>query len=415
MIRMGGRAYPIGGRLSVLVVLLAIGALVGSASETRSAPRVQVAVSRVAQAGISEAIRIDVRLQTARKGTFVLTGAEADRGAVASFQRVASGNVQLTQTLVGASGVITIRGMRSCARASGTWRVTSGTKAYEGLTGGGKASGGPSCANTRYPLRITYTGSVRSPVPPALAEPGRYGGGTSQKNEVVLDVDPGGRTLSGLQLRLTAPCTGGVVNSTVAVLRLPGPYPIAADGSFDIPVSQGFQTGRVRGRFTSKTIVEGTAEVSTSVTVTTTNTTYSCVGSVTWRASQPPPTAPPGRYCGFSLQGPGVCFDVAANGREVTRFEGGVVALCFPGGVAPSEFEFTLTLTGAVPIGGHLGFASGQIPLEGVSATASFSGLIDTSGTATGTVSLSAFTLVDEGTSYRCQRAVGRWEAKRQT
>jgi hypothetical protein len=231
----------------------------------------------------------------------------------------------------------------------------------------------------------------------------------------VLDVDPGGRTLSGLQLRLTATCTGGVFSSTTAVFRLPGPYPIAADGSFDIPVSQGFQTGRVLGRFTSKTTVEGTAEVSTSVTATTTNTTYPCAGSVTWSASQPPPTAPPGTYCGFSLQGPGVCFDVAPSGREVTRFEGGVVVRCFPGGVAPSEFEFTLTVTGSYPIGGHLGFAATGIALEGTTATAGFSGVIDPNGTATGTVSLGPMTIEHEGTKYSCQRGVGKWEAKRQT
>lgn len=414
MFRVRGWAHAIGRRLSVAVVLCAAATLVGSAQETRSAPRIEVAVSRVALASASAQVRIDVRLQSPRKGTFVLSGAEADRGSVASSQRVANGRIELTQRLVGEKGTITIRAMRSCTKASGAWRVASGTKAYEGLTGSGKTSGGPSCVNARYPLRMTLTGSVKTPVPPALAEPGRFAGGTSQRNEILFDVDPGGRTLSGVQLRLTAPCTGGVVNSTLAVFRLPGPYPIAADGNFDIPVAQGLQTGRVRGRFTSKTTAEGVAEVSSSVTVTTTNTTYACAGSVTWRASQPPPTAPPGKYCGFSIQGPGVCFDVAASGREVTRFEGGVVVRCFPGGVAPSEFEFTLTLTGPFPLGGHLGFAKSGIALEGTTATAGVSGVIDSNGTATGTVSLSAMTLEHEGTRYSCQRGVGNWEAKRQ-
>jgi len=118
---------------------------------------------------------------------------------------------------------------------------------------------------------------------------------------------------------------------------------------------------------------------------------------------------------GRAIQGPGVCFDVAPSGREVTRFEGGVVVRCFPGGVAPSEFEFTLTLTGSYPIGGHLGFSATGIALEGTTATAGFSGVIDPNGTATGTVSLGAMTLEHEGTKYSCQRGVGKWDAKRQT
>ena len=46
-------------------------------------------------------------------------------------------------------------------------------------------------------------------------------------------------------------------------------------------------------------------------TVTSTTTTYPCAGSATWTASQPPPAATPGRYCGFTIQGPSICLDVA--------------------------------------------------------------------------------------------------------
>lgn len=38
----------------------------------------------------------------------------------------------------------------------------AGQKAYEGLTGAGRTSGGPPCANARYPLRMALTGSVKT-------------------------------------------------------------------------------------------------------------------------------------------------------------------------------------------------------------------------------------------------------------
>jgi hypothetical protein len=62
--------------------------------------------------------------------------------------------------------------------------------------------------------------------------------------------------------------------------------------------------------------------------LTTSTATYPCTGAVSWTASVPPPAVTPGRYCGFTNQGPSICLDVAESGREVTRVEVGVVVRC---------------------------------------------------------------------------------------
>lgn len=259
-----------------------------------------------------------------------------------------------------------------------------------------------------YPVSAVYAGIVRTPPPLPLAQPGRYGGATSQREEVVFEVAPGGRTLAAFTTRLTVRC-----NPTLTVggmISLPAPYAIAEDKRFTLQsVTPSGATHGVAGRFTSPTTAVGTTSISGTFVDTIPNTRIPCTGEVSWTASVPPPSAPPGRYCGFTVQGPGICFDVAPNGREVTRFESAVVARCFPGGVAPSEIEIALTFTGSIPIGGHLGFARSRIPVEGlVSGTASIGGLFEPTGAASGTVSLGPTTLDYEGTRYNCHPAVGR-------
>ncbi len=371
-----------------------------------------------AASAVDGRVRIDARFRKSTSGTFTTTGAVSERGSFTASRRVTSGRLQLVETLRGANGTIRVRVVRPCAGGPGTWRVLAGSGAYRGMTGGGTTGSGPRCVGTAYPVIAVHAGTVRIPAPPPpplLAQPGRFGGGTSQRREVVLTVDAGGRTVSGLRLAVDAPCTGPTALSTTQVtFSFPEPHEIGPEGRFSIPSPTSWWTGIVSGRFTSRTAVQGTATVSTQIT--SSNTTYPCSANVTWSASIPPPAATPGRYCGFTLQGPGVCFDVAASGREVTHFESAVVVRCFPGGAPPSEIEVSLTYTGSVPIGGHLGFASARLPVQGlISGTASFSGLLETSGaTASGTVSLGPATLDYEGTRYTCFSATGRWEARRQ-
>lgn len=360
-------------------------------------------------------VRIAVRFRTAKGGTFTLGGATSDVGSFTAVGRVAGGRLQLTETLAGSLGTIRIRATRTCAGGAGTWRVLSGTGAYQGLSGGGVATGGPRCATTRHPAIGVYTGTVRTPPPLPVAQAGRFGGATSQREEVVFDVAPGGRTLAGLKLqRLTVRCSPTM--TLLQTILLPGPYEIEDGGSFAAQsVLPSGMTQSVTGRFTSGSVAVGMASISHLVTDPPgSNTKYTCSGSIHWTASQPPPSALPGRYCGFTHQGPGICIEVAPTGREITRFESGVIARCFPGGVAPSEIQITLTFSGTIPLGGHLGFSAGGIRVDGlVSGTASIRGLFEPTATVSGSVGLGLSTLDYEGTRYNCHPASGRWEARR--
>lgn len=400
----------------------AVVALVGAASDSRSSTASpQLAVVTVkplsfASEGASGRVRIEIRLASAAKGTFVIGGAISDTGTVKAVQRVASGRLVVTEVLTGKAGTLRLLAVRTCSGGAGTWKVLSGSGAYAGSSGGGAASRGPRCTATRYPVVAVHTGALRTPpppTPPPLAQPGRFAGGTSQREEAVFDVQPGGRSIAAFGIRYTVRCSPNL--SLGGPLSLPGPYAIADDRSFRFQIgTQAGMTYVVAGRFTSSTTAAGTLSLSGTVPETA-STRIPCSGEVGWTASQPPPSAPPGTYCGFTLQGPGTCLDVAPTGREVTRFESAVVARCFPGGVAPSEFEIGLTYTGSIPIGGNLGFTARGLAIEGLgSATASISGLFEPAGTVSGSVGLGAFDLDYEGTRYRCFSAVGKYEARRQ-
>ncbi len=363
-------------------------------------------------AQVDGAIRIDAQFTTASRGTFRITGAITDAGRLVATRRVSGGRLQLTQTLTGKAGTIRIRATRPCARGPGTWRVLSGSNAYLGLAGGGRATGGPRCASPKFPARATYTGAVRTPPPPALAQPGRFGGGTSQREEVTLDVQEGGRTLANLRLRVTTPCEGTPITSQVFFV-LAGHQEIAPDKSFSMSLQQSSATGVVTGRFTSATTVEGTATASTKLTLGSTGTTHSCSAAVTWTASLPPPAATPGQYCGFTNQGRRICLDVASSGREVTRFEATVVVLC---NGRTTEVDFTMVFSG-LPIRGNLGFSASSSSLAGlISGTGFVSGLFDPNGGtgAHGSVRLQLPVFDHEGTRYSCGVASTLWEARRQ-
>ena len=402
-----------------LTLLAVAGVLAIGASDATSAARdpgdAQVSIQplRAPSIGVNGNIRIDARLRTSTKGTFRITGAISDAGSLTSTRRVSGGRLQLTQTLAGSEGTIRIRSTHPCSGKRGTWRVLSGSQAYTGLAGGGTAaSGGPRCLSAKYPARATYSGTVRTPPPPPLAQPGRFGGETSQREEVIFDVLDGGRTLAGLRLRVNTPCVGTPITSSVFIF-LPGPLPIGADGSFSLATTANVTTSSVTGRFTSMTTVEGTAKATTQVTVSAGNTTYPCTGEVTWSASIPPPAATPGTYCGFTGQGSSICLDVAASGREVTRLEVGVVVLCNGRTI---EVEVRMEFQG-MPISGNLGFGTSSSALEGlISGTGFVSGLLDPNGGtgAHGSVRLQLPVFDYQGTRYTCGVGTAQWEARRQ-
>ena len=363
-------------------------------------------------AQVDGAIRIDAQFSTASRGTFRITGAISDTGRLVAVRRIAGGRLQLTETLNGKAGTVRIRATRACSGGPATWRVLSGSSAYAGLSGGGTASGGPRCVGSTYPARATYRGAVRTPPPPPLAQPGRYGGGTSQRQEVTFDVMEGGRVLANLRLRVTTPCEGTPITTQV-FFSLPGLQDIALDKSFSTSFQQGVATGEVSGRFTSLTTVEGTAIASTKLTLGATGTTHACSANVTWSASLPPPAVTPGQYCGFTNQGRSICLDVDATGRTVTRVEVGVVVLC---NGRTTEVEVRMVFT-SIPIGGNLGFGRSSSSLEGlISGTGFISGLLDPNGGtgAHGSVRLQLPVFDDEGTRYTCGVGTALWEARRQ-
>lgn len=396
-----------------LAIALTVGAPdSSSARRDPDAFRVEVGGVRDLSSTIDGNVRIEARLRTATKGSFLMTGAISDVGSLATTRRVSGGRLRLTQMLTGKAGIIRIRTTRACTGGSGTWRVLSGSKAYAGLTGGGAASGGGRCLSPRYPTQAIYKGVVRTPPPPPLAQPGRFGGGTSQREEVILDVQEGGRTFAGLRLRVMTPCVGTTITSSVFI-SLPGPNAIGDDGRFSLASTVNVATASVTGRFTSLTTVEGTAKATTQVTVSAGNTTYPCSAEVTWRASLPPPAATPGTYCGFTNQGPSICLDVDPTGREVARIEFGVVVLC---NGRTTEVEVRMVFTG-IPIGGNLGFTRSSSTLEGlISGTGFINGLLDPNGGtgAHGSVRLQLPVFDFEGTRYTCGVGAAQWEARRQ-
>jgi hypothetical protein len=398
--------------LAALATALTVGAADSTARRDPGPVRLAVGAVRGPSSTTDGSVRIEARFRTATRGTFVMTGALSDAGLLAATRHVSRGRLQLIQTLTGKAGIIRIRMARACAGRLGTWRVVSGSQAYTGLAGGGAASGGGRCLSPKYPAQATYKGVVRTPPPPPLAQPGRFGGGTSQREEVILDVQDGGRTFAGLRLRVMTPCVGTTITSSVFI-SLPEPHAIGADGSFSFASAVNNATANVTGRFTALTTVEGTAKATTQVTVSAGNTTYPCAGEVTWRASLPPPTATPGTYCGFTNQGPSICLDVDSSGMQVSRLEVGVIVLC---NGRTTAVQVTMVFTG-IPIGGHLGFSRSSSTLEGlISGTGFISGLLDPNGGtgAHGSVRLQLPVFDLEGTRYTCGVGTAQWEARRQ-
>ena len=394
-----------------LAGLALVVALSAGAADSRTAVR----PSAVSLAAIDGSVRIVVRQTSATRGAFVATGAIADKGAVRITRRVSGGRLRLTQTLTGRLGTMRIASTQPCSARTGTWRVLAGARAYAGLAGGGSVKGAPRCSSPRYPSLAVHSGTVRTPPPPEpppLAQPGQFGGGTSQREEVSITVLPGGRTFAGVRMLVETTCVGTPIKSA-SIMLFTAVEAIADDGSFTLTSSSSTGSSTVTGRFTSLTRAEGTARGTGQITPSPGNVTYPCSGEVTWTATLPPPAATPGSYCGFTTQGSRVCLDVAADGRMVTRIEIGVRVRC---NQRTTEVDVTLEFRD-MPVRGNLGFGKSASSLEGfISGSALVSGLLDPDGGtgAHGSVRIQLPVFDQDGTRYTCGVGTATWEARRQ-
>jgi hypothetical protein len=120
----------------------------------------------------------------------------------------------------------------------------------------------------------------------------------------------------------------------------------------------------------------------------------------------PAPTAQPGKYCGFTNNGFGICFDVTADGHGFTNAIFQLKTPCSP----PATLTATITTSSVTPIQPDLTFdfeenSGGQLNGSYIK------GKLDTVGNASGVVHVQA-ELDSGGTHYSC-RMDTEWSAKR--
>jgi len=362
-------------------------------------------LSRAATTSITGAVTVQVLLDSSGRGTFVATGAISDVGTVHSKWSRSDHRVRLTQSLEGGFGTLVVDIDQVCGRPRSTWRVVRGTGSYVGLNGGGQGGQTP-CEATRRPLSIVYTGTVRTSPPRAIATPGAYAGWTAQNERVTFAVLPGGRSVGNIRVeRLYATCSPPLdVALEPAFLSS---YPIEKDGSFTAT----FANSTISGRFT------GSGAAGTVAYTSSETRPYVCTsGSVSWTASTPPAplaTAPPGTYCGSTVQNRGVCLTLAPGGRvSYLRieaeldcvFEGQRVPFLVAMGFAARDVPLRSNLAFEV-LGSIEGNASGEYVARG---------RFDSSGKVTGKLSVYRTSYDDqEGRIYMCRDSSFGWQASR--
>lgn len=361
-----------------------------------------VVPARTTEVSLAGKATIVLSLNPSRQGTFAVRGAFTDSGPARGSRTVSANRARLTLRLRGDSGTIKVLVTQVCGKLKSAWKVLPGsTRAYQGLSGSGAGKGRIACRG-RAAHRGVYTGSIRTPPAPPLAQPGLYQGpGFSPNLRATLEVLPDGRSITKLSFRqIVARCE----SAGVAFLEpeFSGTYPLAERGRLLI-TSEGYT---VSGKF-SLGRVKGTVTVDSK----------GCkAGPLSWTATIPPaplPTVPTGRYCGFTLAGPGICLD-AIPGAWVTKIHLAPTIRC----TQPEEksFKVDYTYEGLIAIRADLTFKAtlSNIPLEdGGSMKFTISGTFDGAGEARGGGGLTRISLVREGTRYKCRNAASSWTAKR--
>jgi hypothetical protein len=350
---------------------------------------------------IAGKVTINVSLKLSQQGTFSVRGAVSDSGLARGRQTVSANRARMTLTLDGKAGRIKVFVTQQCGKSKSTWSVLSGSEAYKGLSGGGKGSGRLTCSK-RAAHRGVYAGTVRTPPPTAVAQPGTYRGtGFSPNLRVGFDVLADGRTVSNVSVRqLVARCQPTDVEFLAP--EFSGRYPLSDNGRFSI-ASDGYTfAGKV-----SEASARGSIRFEAR----------GCkVDSMNWKATTPAsplPAVSPGRYCGFTLTGSGVCLD-ATRDAWVTRVRFEVNLRCFEPEAATFKFEYIYG--GAIALRPDLTFSGNlsNVPLAGggslkFSAEGKFD---DAERRVPGKGGFSKVTVVRDGTKYRCRNAVSTFSAK---
>ena len=393
MIRFSRRVATAG--TVALVVVAAAGTSPGGALEVRLAtPASPSAIT------LGGKVAIVVSLNRSREGTFRARGAISDSGRARARKDVSGGRLRATLKLVGKAGTIKLLVAQRCGKATSVWSVYSGSREYRGLSGGGKGTGRFACRG-KAPHRGTYIGIVRTPPPTAIARPGTYSGTGSNPNlRMTFDVLPDGRALTKVSFRqLVVRCEPPAVEFPAP--RFTGRYPLAENGQFTIAEDGYAIAGRV-----TETGARGSIGYELG----------QCKGGpVNWKVTNPPqlyPSVSPGRYCGFTLAGSGVCID-AASDAWVTRTRFQVKLRCYE--PTDTTFTFEYVYAGAIGIRPDLTFAGSlsNVPLPGGgSLRFSVSGKFDDAQHVSGKGGISNVRVVQGGTRYTCRNAVASFTAR---
>jgi hypothetical protein len=369
----------------------------------------------LALAGLGRAapaqVSIVVTLGAGKMGSFRMTGSPTDAGRAVATRRVTRGRLVTKETLTSSRGTLVLESTQACVRATGTWKVVSGGGAYAGTRGSGTTRGRIGCTRPFKPTSVAHTGALVVP-PPPLATAGMYRGWTNQEREVSFEVTPEGRSLVNLLFGgYGADCEQqqGLrrVEWSGVDLRLPGPVTIAEDRTFALQVGR----AKLAGSFSPATAT-GTMTVQYEYEIG--GHMWKCASVVSWtvRTPAPPPwQALPGKYCGLTARGEGVCADVPADGREVGNIDAGVVFDC-----GEVDIVARITIAGPVPLHSDLSFlGSSSLQLADVSTRVSVSGSFDRAGSMTGRVIVPAVAFTHQGSRYTCRNGFAGWTAKRQS
>jgi hypothetical protein len=346
-------------------------------------------------------VTITVSLKITQQGTFSVRGAVSDKGLARGRTTVSGNRARMTLTLDSKTGRIQLLVTQVCGKSTSTWSVLKGSGDYKSVYGGGKGKGRLTCSR-KAAHRGTYTGTLRTPPPTAVAQPGVYRGtGFSPNVGVALEVLPDGRTVTNLSFRgIVARCQPTAVDFLAP--EFSGGYPLADNGRFSFSAEGYTVSGKLSGASAKGSIAFEARGCKT--------------GSLNWKASTPPaelPPVSPGRYCGFTLRGSGVCLD-ALRDASVTRIRFEVNLRCFEPEVVTFTFEYIFN--GSLGIRPDLTFAGSlsDVPLaNGGSLRFSVSGKFDDVDKVSGKGGFSKVSIVRDGTRYKCRSAVSAFSAKR--